>query len=586
MKITLVRPINLPAGDYATTDDLKWSLDMTADEPTVVLDVGLADLVVAPSGPVPVPPPASTVAPPDTTPPTVAPPPDLPPPPHPDVISDTVTLTGALDDGTAINVKANKGQRLQIIAGDPSKGSLMYYGDGLCACIENAWPTGDLAGTFKLTAGDTVLFDGHLTIWAKTRTRPFWLRTPQVRPDADLSAFPTYGAGSETASMYGYYLTADNSPMGRGVAAPVMGMTGEQATLGPLPQWDAVYITNPSAENAAVVRGMADSAAVWGFHLIDPATNKMLSLVDYPRASMLGAQIGAAGNPVPISTTANPNKVDSSASHAPAFCALACELFGTDYDREELALWANFCGGLWQNYSYRLPCGYAAHNHGQTRGKGRGLVVVLYAALFSSEPAYFERWLDAIPSDMESTWLGQTGIHVDQKDIPYPNGAIAPWQNHILGYGIGLALEHGHSAFQRVFDYFAETWMDSMLDSPHELATIYEVAIKDGAGSFVQNWSGALALAAIYDVKLAAALQCAEGSQALMDALQRTDASKAGDFIGYPTSPTGYAAMMQPFGAMVAKHATDQVRAQAAWAKFLQWRRIDSRDNPKYDVVP
>lgn len=48
----------------------------------------------------------------------------------------------------------------------------------------------------------------------------------------------------------------------------------------------------------------------------------------------------------------------------------------------------------------------------------------------------------------------------------------------------------------------------------------------------------------------------------------------------------GYAAMQQPAWASLADYATDQVRAQAAWAKFQKYQRIDYSANPKYSVVP
>jgi hypothetical protein len=36
----------------------------------------------------------------------------------------------------------------------------------------------------------------------------------------------------------------------------------------------------------------------------------------------------------------------------------------------------------------------------------------------------------------------------------------------------------------------------------------------------------------------------------------------------------------------VVRHATDQVKAQAAWAAFQKWQRIDYSANPKYDIAP
>ena len=58
------------------------------------------------------------------------------------------------------------------------------------------------------------------------------------------------------------------------------------------------------------------------------------------------------------------------------------------------------------------------------------------------------------------------------------------------------------------------------------------------------------------------------------------------NFIGYPTSATGYPAMYQAALAVCVRYATNQAKAQAAWAAFQKWQRIDYSTNGKYDVQP
>ena len=100
-----------------------------------------------------------------------------------------------------------------------------------------------------------------------------------------------------------------------------------------------------------------------------------------------------------------------------------------------------------------------------------------------------------------------------------------------------------------------------------------------------KDWAEGLQFAARNQPKLAAALQCPEGSQALQDALQ--SGAAPGSYIGYPTAPDGYPAMMQPAMAVIREMATDQTRAIAAWDKFAAnaVARIDYSKNPKYNVV-
>jgi hypothetical protein len=44
--------------------------------------------------------------------------------------------------------------------------------------------------------------------------------------------------------------------------------------------------------------------------------------------------------------------------------------------------------------------------------------------------------------------------------------------------------------------------------------------------------------------------------------------------------------MYQAALAVCVRYATNQAKAQAAWAAFQQWQRIDYSANGKYDVQP
>lgn len=463
----------------------------------------------------------------------------------------------------------------------------MYYGDGKTVCLENIYTktTGDISGTFTLKVGDKVLFDGPLTIWARTRW-PFWIVAPAVNPSADLSMFPKYGPGSENVDLTASYAKVSHAPMSCALWTRGMENTGERADLGRLDEFSAIYLKNPSAGNATVVLGLADAASSFPFHGRDFATGKMVDLSANPKtAYTLGGQYG---NSVPAIKTACPQSLSEAAAHAPTFFALAAAIYGTDFHKEGLSMWANYVGSLWQSWDYRLPNGYCRSTHGQTRGKGRQLTVVLYASKLSDNPAYFTAWANSAGADASSFWPSKFGVQMDMSDPAYFNGAgVSTYQNHILIAAMGQALDYGVSSFQPAFDHFATYLMDSLLDAQHEFATLYAVYFKDASGNIATNWAQALQFTAAHDPKLTAALLCAEGSQELQTAMGWVG-TLPGDFQGYPTSPTGYAAMMQPAPVAVFRHATDQVRAKAMWAKFLQYGlpRIDYSTNPKYNIVP
>lgn len=562
-----------------TTDDLDISVaTITGDESTIILDFSVNPPV--PVNPPPAPPPAPAPAP-------------SPAPPTDGLAGKPVVVTGTLSDGTTINVSLYPGQRSPLIT-STLIGSVVYHADGLSVCIENAYmgTTTDLSGTFTITAGDAQVFSGPLTIWCYSRTRPFWLSSPTLTANPDLSPFPKYGPGSESASSYDRYINADNSPMGIGLACPAMETTGERDDMGPLPAWDASYLTNPNANNALVVRGMSDAACPWPFHVIDPATQKMVDLSTNPFISMLDSMRTSNGNPIVPFTTACKLSLQQAQAHAPMFSALAASIYATDFDKEELSLWCNYVNALWANPGYRLPSGVFTQGHSQTRGKGRGLVALVYAAKLSDNQAYFDKWMHAVAADSATTFLAQPGLPCDQTQLPANAGRLPPWEQAFIIGAYGQAIDVGYTEYQPLLDYFEPFASASLLDISHEFATLYELVVwQHGTQTMVNTWPEALAATvatsdpslAVQAANLAKAMTFPESSQGIQDAMGAPPYAIPGDFLGYPTSASGYPAMAQGMYAANAKHATNQVRAQAAWDKFKQYSRVAPG---KYDVVP
>lgn len=515
-------------------------------------------------------------------------------PPDPTPTADDVAhLTAVLADGSTLDVTANQGQRVTLDASRPQLGSIIFHLDGKSVCVENAYAgcTGDLAGHFKLSVGGKMLWDDLDVIWAHARTHPFWVVQPSIRPDADLTKFGKWGPAGASATMIDSYRAADNGPMGVSAMPPGIGSGGEREGLGgPLRGADAMYVANPSADNATVVRGLADAASVWGFHVIDPATQKMLDVTQYPKVTMNDTLLGVSGNPIAKYTSNSPLSLSQASTHATPFCALSAELYGTDYDREELALWANYVGSIQENYSYRLPAGCIGAG-GAARGKARTLTVVMYAATLSDHPEYFAAWVNAMADAYNATFPTQTGVQIDQKAAAsegYQGGsaAYAEWQQLMFVETLGHCIDNGFTRFQPTFDYFAISALDAMLAAPHELLTLYNKNWKDAAGNIAQDMAQVLAFTGAANAKVAAALQCAEGSAAMQTALGQPT-HPPGDFVcGDGTDSVNYIAQAQGAYARLADHATDQVRAQAAWAKLMQFSRVDYSKNPKYNLVP
>lgn len=517
---------------------------------------------------------------------------------YPDVSGQSVNVTGTVN-GDSVNVTLVPGQRLPM-GSDKDGGSVVYHSDGMSVCVENAYmgTAGDLDCNLTITAGSSTIFSGALYIFARSRTRPFWLKQPALLASPDLTGMPNIDTTiGTTASMYSQYIAKDASPMSNGLIFPSLGATGFRPDLGPIPTWDACYLTNPSVQNAQVVRGMSDACAPVPFHAIDWATNKMVDMSQNPWISAMGTLLGTNApsafvgrgpsvNPFGQFTSLCAFDMDQAQAHAPQFNALASALYGTAYDKEELSLWTNYVNSLWQNPNYRLAHGSCTAVNSQDRGMARGLYLHLYASKYSADTAYFNtQILDTIQDYQQ--FLSQTGMHVVHF-MPHPHNGIPPVNEHYLIYAIGRALEYGYTGFQSVFDWFCVTLFEQMIGTgvQHEFMCLYAASLIDANGNVAPDWKTCLQYTAVYDSNLAAALQCAESSIELQTAyLGANSGTQAGDFVR-GIGADGAAAQSQPAYAIAVDKATDQTSAQAAWTKFKQYRRNDYSQNPKFNIIP
>lgn len=513
------------------------------------------------------------------------------------VATQTVSVTGTLADGTKVSLSLQPGERKAFVPGDVTRGSAIYHADGKSVCIENCYmgTTGPLSGTFAVTAGSTQLFSGSLTIGAYKR-EPFWVSAPQPKASPDWSAWPRR-AGGESASMYDAYAKSDAGPGAVGIACKTFGTTGERPDLGG-PLWDVSYMTNPTPENAQVVRGMGDVAARWAVHAVDIATNEMVDLSSNPYITMAGPSLGQKGNPIVAWTDDGSGlSLSQAQAHATYYSVAAAELYDTDFDREEVAFWAAYYGSLWQNPAYRSASGGTTFRSCQVRGKARCLEYLLFATKYATAKwqPLFSQWIRAAIADGTAHAKTQTGLAIDQATGQSGNEAnlYSVWNQQILVAALGRALDFGFTDAQWLLDYYAPPVFDSVLgdgQSPvicHEWASGYKYPWIKPDGSHVANYREVCDLRATTDAGFAAALAAPEDSAARMAALDPSNSQyHAGDFDGYPWSPTGFPCFVRIALVALVNHATDQTRAQAAWSKLLKYYRADHSADAKYNWAP
>lgn len=516
-----------------------------------------------------------------------------------------VTVIGALSDGTKINLTANPGERVFDSAGC----SVKHYNDG-AVCVENAAASvaGDAVfSSLTVTLGaSNVLWNGPLTIWRRSRTAPFWYIQPKAGT-LDASKVPKYGNQNSSASFAAELAKPKNSqtayanyskgPMGSQLFAQNMDMTGERPDIGILPGWDAAYVINPSTDNLNVVKVMGDAAAVWPYHFLDPKTGKMLSLTDYPHATLDAGQSDST-NPINLDGTSNTPLQVGTDSHFPAMAVLAALVFGSEYYVEEAEMAALYAGALWEGWGYRLdkgagPCSF---EHGQTRGKAWRLRQAAQASVLGGPNAsMFADWVNQMISEMQGIFSTQIGMPVDQTygGIAYPHGGVATWQEDFLFSSLVYVNKLGFTAAKPLALLMAPFFEQRLLFAHWIFASIYYFSVRKDDGTLIANFGDSLKWMASnptynYDgptgQMIANALAQVPGSAAEMKALSfRTQ--PAGTFLGYPTEVTGYSAIMQP--AVYALRTIGSPNAQAALKVFQDHQTIAwvSDNDQKYNIV-
>lgn len=509
----------------------------------------------------------------------------------------TATVTAVFADGKSASLTLQPGQRQAFIAGDVTHGGAIFHADGRSVCIENCYmgTTGPLSGTFAVDSAGAAVFSGALKIGAGKR-EPFWTNAPQPKTAPDWSAWPKR-TGGQLASMYAAFSVSNVGPGGIGIANKDFETTGERPDLGG-PLWDVAYMTNPTAQNALVVRGMGDVAARWGVHWIDIATQEMVDLSTNPYISTAGPSLGKNGNPIVAwADDGSGLSLSQAQAHATYYGAAAAELYDTDFDREEVGFWAAYYGSLWQNPAYRSANGGTVFHGCQVRGVARCLEYLLLATKYAPAKwqALFVQWIRDSIADGTASAKVQTGLAIDQ--ITGQSGTEANlysvWNQQILVAALGRAIDFGFTEAQWLLDYYSEPVFDSVLgdgQAPaigHEFASGYKYPWIKPDGTHVENFREVCELRATTETAFATALAAAENSDSRIKAIEPTNAQYiAGDFDGYPWSPTGFPCFVRLALVALARHATDQTRAQAAWQILTAHYRADHSHDAKYNWVP
>lgn len=473
--------------------------------------------------------------------------------------------------------------------------------------VENDWTFVPAPHNFnygvKLSINDRPVYEKEsLTQGVHTRWRKvYWVGgSPQVYVSHDLAylkatgAIPNYDPSlqvpkSTITSWYQRYLKSDHGPLGRSLVANPMHKAGGRQDIGPLPTWTVLRLLTGAPRLIQVDNAINALAGSWPVHYRDKMTGQPISLEDYPKVSTHPHLQTRKSNPLSAIHCAGKcsNKLNPDWSHEPSFGFVPYMLTGDYYYLEELQFWA-----AWN--PLRTSPKYRGYNKGlfkwtQVRGQAWALRTLGQAAYITPDNAptkkYWERQLEnnleyynqRYPNNPQADKLGFLVWDTHYNDYR----GLAPWQDDFFTWAMGYLVDLGFDKAQPIRDYKARFPVGRMTAPGYcwVLGAIYTLNVRDSRSSpFYKTFAKAYKNSVSDEM-----LQAPCGSAKMASVLGKK--YKAGDMSGYPWSPQGFPANMQPALATAVDAGVPD--ADKAWSVYMhRTTKPDYSSYPNWDIVP
>jgi hypothetical protein len=387
---------------------------------------------------------------------------------------------------------------------------------------------------------------------------------------------------------------ADEAPMAAGILEKYMPTTGGRPDIGPLPNWQAIYLLTMDPEAYRITLETADLGASFPSHYRNEKTRRPITLEDYPNFSTHSNLVGKGLDQLPLPDSAGYNDpLVPDASHEPAIDFVPYLITGDRFYLEELQFWSQW------NLSGTDPA-YRGFKQGlvkwdQVRGQAWSLRTLAQAEYITPDN---DPMKDVLRRELKAniTWYenaysknsSANNLHfIPQTDAPYDGGlAIAPWQDDYFTWSVGYVDSLGDADASQLLRWKAVFPVGRMIAPGFcwIMAPSYTLRIRQTPGGPIYGTFGeAYAASAAATAKSGGnvrGLECASSEMARAFGL-----SRAGEMVNEATSPDGYAAYMQP--ALAASVDSEAPGAAKAWALF-QSRPVKPEFgmDPTWAIVP
>lgn len=385
-------------------------------------------------------------------------------------------------------------------------------------------------------------------------------------------------------------------PMDNGDQTEHMSAAGAQPGIGPLPRWTTAYVLSTDPRAFRWMLANDDAAGSYDIFYRDKKTGRPVTINDYPYMTLLGTH-GSTRNPHTDEYESFPKcKGDCrdpyrpNAAHEPSIGYVSYMVTGDFYYLEQLQFWANW-NVLQMNPEYRNHSeGLLKQN--QVRAQAWDLRTLGDVAFITPDDAPLKSYFTTmLRSNLD--WYNQRYTHNPEAQAlgaitarPYAvhyghHTSLAPWQDDFFTWAIGHLADLGFDGAEELLRWKAQFPVGRMVADGfcYVYGSSYTLAVRNGKAAPIFD-----SFKKVYLKSLSPKIENKEcGGEAMARHLGHH--YKPGDMYGYPWSPTGYPANMQP--ALAAAVDAGVPGAEKAWKLFTSTpTRPDYTNYANFAVVP
>ncbi len=454
--------------------------------------------------------------------------------------------------------------------------------------IENTWayepnPQGFVYDVNVRVGGKAVYQKNRLEHADHTRWHKvfWWGVEPKIHLQHNIGyllstgAIPNYDRRITVAERTLATMAAEFEPMSNGDLTGYMPTTGAHNDIGPLPRFTTIYLLTMDARPKVNMLANGGAGGSYHIHYRDKTTDLPVTLIAYPYMTLLGRH-GDSINPLTGRSEAFPEvkndlrKYTPDSAHQPSIAYVPYLVTGDYFFLEELQFWANW-NMLQANPNYReYDKGLVKWD--QVRGQAWSMRTLGHVAYISPDDDLLKKYfVDRVKFNLD--WFhaefinnpaaNKLGWYARDSYVSEP-GQVRTWQDDFFTWSMAYLRELGFSNAKPILIWKSKFPVGRMTDPGF-------------------CWLKA----AVYTMQLSDP-QTGEPYQSFAEIYRNNFGNtpcQGYEMDGYPASPTGYGANMQP--ALAVAFDAEAPQAAAAWARYeTRLPKQDYSTAPQFAVIP